>query len=202
MCPLLLVGGFGVAAVLPGRFVLLLALYLVVSTAYSVSLKKRAIVDVFVLAVLYTIRIYAGSEAIDVILSPWLLAFSGFVFLSLAFIKRGSELVMTKESGRNSIHGRGYSVDDMQFVLSVGPASGYMACLVVALYVSSPDVVKLYSHPKILWLLCPLFLYWISRTWLLCSRNKMPQDPVVFAVRDRTSYLVGAVAVLVLMLAK
>ena len=202
MCPLLLVGGFGVAAVLPGRFVLLLAFYLVVSTAYSVSLKKRAIVDVFVLAVLYTIRIYAGSEAIDVIISPWLLAFSGFVFLSLAFIKRGSELVMTKESGRNSIHGRGYSVDDMQFVLSVGPASGYMACLVRALYVSSPDVVKLYSHPKILWLLCPLFLYWISRTWLLCSRNKMPQDPVVFAVRDRTSYLVGAIAVLVMMSAK
>ena len=202
MCPLLLVGGFGVAAVLPGRFVLLLAFYLVVSTAYSVSLKKRAIVDVFVLAGLYTIRIYAGSEAIDVIISPWLLAFSGFVFLSLAFIKRGSELVMTKESGGNSIHGRGYSVDDMQFVLSVGPASGYMACLVMALYVSSPDVVKLYSHPKILWLLCPLFLYWISRTWLLCSRNKMPQDPVVFAVRDRTSYLVGAIAVLIMMWAK
>jgi 4-hydroxybenzoate polyprenyltransferase/phosphoserine phosphatase len=200
--PLLLGGGFGVASVLPGTFVVLLALYFVGSTAYSVSLKKRAIVDVLVLAGLYTIRIYAGSEAIGVILSPWLLAFSGFVFLSLAFIKRGSELLMLEESGGNSVHGRGYSVDDAQFVFSVGPASGYMACLVLALYVSSPDVVKLYSHPRILWLLCPLILYWISRTWLLCSRKKMPQDPIVFAVRDRTSYLVGAVAGLIMMLAK
>ena len=109
---------------------------------------------------------------------------------------------MLEESGGNSVHGRGYSVDDAQFVFSVGPASGYMACLVLALYVSSPDVVKLYSHPRILWLLCPLILYWISRTWLLCSRKKMPQDPIVFAVRDRTSYLVGAVAGLIMMLAK
>ena len=202
ICPILLGGSFWVASVLPGTFVWLLALYFVGSTAYSFFLKKQAIVDVLVLAGLYTIRIYAGSEAIGVILSPWLLAFSGFAFLSLAFIKRGSELLMLGQSGGGSAHGRGYSVSDVPFVFSVGPASGYMACLVLALYVSSPDVAKLYSRPGLLWLLCPIILYWISRVWLLCSRNQMPQDPIVFAVRDRTSYAVGAVAGLVMLLAK
>jgi len=200
--PLLLGSGFGIALVLPDMFVWLLALYFVGSTAYSFSLKKQAIVDVLVLAGLYTIRIYAGSEAIGVILSPWLLAFSGFAFLSLAFIKRGSELLMIKQSGGESAHGRGYSVSDVPFVFSVGPASGYMACLVLALYVSSSDVAKLYSRPGLLWLLCPIILFWISRVWLLCSRNQMPQDPVVFAVGDRTSYAVGAVAGVIILFAK
>jgi 4-hydroxybenzoate polyprenyltransferase/phosphoserine phosphatase len=200
--PLFLGSGIGIALVLPGMFVWLLALYLVGSTAYSFSLKKHAIVDVLVLASLYTIRIYAGSEAIGVILSPWLLAFSGFAFLSLAFIKRGSELLMLKQSGGESAHGRGYSVSDVPFVFSVGPASGYMACLVLALYVSSSDVAKLYSRPELLWLLCPTILFWISRVWLLCSRNQMALDPVVFAVRDRTSYAVGAIAGAIILLAK
>ena len=200
--PLFLGSGLGIALVLPSMFVWLLALYVVGSTAYSFSFKKQAIVDVLVLAGLYTIRIYAGSEAIGVILSPWLLAFSGFAFLSLAFIKRGSELLMLEHSGGDSAHGRGYSVSDVPFVFSVGPASGYMACLVLALYVSSSDVAKLYSRPGLLWLLCPIILFWISRAWLLCSRNQMPQDPVVFAVRDRTSYAVGAVAGFIILLAK
>lgn len=200
--PLLLGGSFGVALVLPGTFVWLLALYFVVSTAYSLTLKERAIVDVLILAGLYTIRIYAGSKAIGVMVSPWLLAFSGFAFLSLAFVKRGSELLMLGQLGKTSVPGRGYSVSDSQFVFSVGPASGYMACLVLALYVSSPDIAKLYSSPRLLWLLCPIILFWISRIWLLCSRNQMSQDPIVFAVRDRTSYAVAVVAGLIMLLAK
>lgn len=202
VCVILLGGGFGAALALPGMFMWLLGLYLMASTAYSFGLKKRAIVDVLVLAGLYTIRIYAGAEAIGAILTPWLLAFSGFVFLSLAFIKRSSELLALGGVGGNSVHGRGYSVGDAQFVLSVGPASGYMACLVLALYVSSPDVAKLYSRPGLLWLLCPVLLYWISRVWLICSRKEMHQDPIVFAARDRTSYVVAAIGGLIMFLAK
>jgi 4-hydroxybenzoate polyprenyltransferase len=179
-----------------------LLLYLAGSTGYSFALKKKAIVDVLTLAGLYTLRIYAGSEAVGVSISPWLLAFSGFMFLSLAFIKRGSELLMFSQVGENHVFGRGYDVGDAQFVFSVGPVSGYMACLVLALYVSSPDVAKLYSHPGLLWLLCPMILYWISRVWLICSRNQMHQDPIVFAVRDRVSYAVGALAGLIMLMAK
>ncbi|BFU93657.1 MAG: membrane protein [Nitrospira sp.] len=202
IAPVFLGAGFAVASVLPAMFNWLLALYFVGTTAYSVDLKKRAVVDVLSLGGLYTIRIYAGSVAIGVSVSPWLMAFSGFTFLSLAFIKRGSELLMLGRSGGHVAYGRGYSLSDVQFVLSAGPTSGYMACLVLALYVSSPDVAKLYSRPSLLWLLCPVILYWISRMWLICSRGQMFHDPIVFAVRDRMSYVVGAAAGLIMLMAK
>lgn len=200
--PGLLLSGFAIGSLLPLTFLWLLALYVIATIAYSLSLKKRAIVDVLVLASLYTIRVYAGAEAIEVILSPWLLAFSGFTFLSLAFTKRCSELLMIGQAGEQAARGRGYWVSDLPFVLSVGPASGYMACLVLALYTSSPDVAMLYSHPGLLWLLCPVFLYWFSHIWLLCSRNMMPYDPIIFAAKDRASYAVGAAAALIMLLAK
>jgi len=150
-----------------------------------------------VLAGLYTIRIIAGTFAIEVGLSFWLLAFSMFLFLSLAMIKRYTELHGLLKNGDLHSAGRGYAVEDLPLVQSLGGASGYLAVLVLALYINSTASEVLYRHPTVLWLLCPLLLYWISRAWLIAHRGAMHDDPVVFAVSDSTSRLLLALSAIV-----
>jgi 4-hydroxybenzoate polyprenyltransferase len=199
--PLLLAISAGLTLLLPPAFAVLLATYITWAGAYSFRLKRVLIVDVLVLAGLYTLRIAAGAAAIDVRLSPWLLAFSLFLFLSLALLKRVSELVRLLQSGGLASHGRGYRTPDIEQLSSFGSASAYAAVLVLALYVYSPDVRLLYRHPDVIWALCPLLLYWLSRAWLLARRGELVEDPVVFALQDRRSHLVLALGLLFVLLA-
>jgi len=197
----LIVLAAGIASQLPGRFAAVLAIYFAMTISYSVSLKSKVMLDVIFLACLYVIRVIAGHEAMNIPYSPWLLAFSMYIFLSLALLKRFAELRELSNRSLTSAHGRGYTVADASQVNILGAASGYMSVLVLAFYLNSPDVVKLYSKPQILWLLCPVILFWVSRVWILANRGEMHHDPIVFAIRDRTSLLVGTIAAFILFLA-
>jgi 4-hydroxybenzoate polyprenyltransferase len=192
--PAVMVAGVGLAAaLLPGRFTLALLGYLALTTVYSVYLKRKLIVDVLTLAMLFTYRVLAGGIAVGVPVSFWLLAFSMFFFTGLAFVKRYSELVATQARDLDKVPGRNYWVSDLEIVKAVGPSSGLLAVLVFSLYINSPEVQRLYPHPEVLWAICPVLLYWIIRVWFLAGRNQLHDDPVVFAIRDRISYLAGAV---------
>lgn len=195
---------FGIAgALLPRLFLGMLLLYQATTMAYSFVLKRIAILDVFVLAGLYTMRVLAGAVAADVLVSPWFLAFSTFLFLSLALVKRYAELRLVEQgSGREGfLAARGYQPGDLDLLNSVGTASGYVAVAVFALYINSSDVHVLYRQPAVLWLIAPLILYWITRVWLLAHRGRMHSDPVVFAFTDRTSYLLAALVAILLVVA-
>lgn len=180
------------------RFLLTLALYCVTTLAYSFVLKKLALLDVLTLAGLYTVRLAAGAAATQVPLSPWFETFSLFFFLSLAVVKRYSELHNLRRAGEDARNGRGYQVGDIEQLRSFGTASGYASVVVFSLYINNPEITKLYSHPHWLWLMAPLLIYWISRIWLLAHRGELDEDPVVFALTDRWSPLFALVALIVL----
>jgi 4-hydroxybenzoate polyprenyltransferase/phosphoserine phosphatase len=196
MFPLLLAVGVAIALFLPGKFQLVFAGYYALTCAYSFGLKGRAIVDAIALAGLYTIRVIAGAAAANVPLSFWLLLFSGFLFLSLAFVKRYAELDALRRRQMLRAAGRGYHVEDLAVLQSLGTAAGYLSVLVLALYINSPEVTALYARPKLIWLLCVLVLYWVSRVWMKAQRGEMHDDPVVFALKDRPSLAVGALALI------
>jgi 4-hydroxybenzoate polyprenyltransferase len=158
------------------------------------------VLDIVVLAGLYTIRIVAGTIAVDLKLSFWLLAFSMFIFSSLAFLKRYVELLQLTD--RKTIKHRNYMVDDIEMIASVGPTSGYLAVLVFSLYINTPDVRMLYHAPFILWLISPFLLYWITRIWFLAHRRQMLDDPVLFALTDPASWLAVAGIIGIMVLAK
>ncbi len=177
---------------LPLAFVGVLAIYCVLTLGYSLRLKQSAMIDVLMLAGLYTIRIVAGAAAITVPVSFWLLTFSMFIFLSLAFIKRFSELKVARNNNfEGNIRGRGYVHQDLELVSSMGSSAGYLAVLVLALYIHDAHTANLYAMPQLIWLACPLLLYWISRAWLIAHRGQMHDDPIVFAIKDKTSWVVG-----------
>ncbi|MGB7213488.1 MAG: UbiA family prenyltransferase [Gammaproteobacteria bacterium] len=196
LMPALAVVGFGIALPIGGAFVVCLAAYFAVTVAYSLDLKRRPVVDVMTLAVLYTLRVIAGGVATGIELSFWLLAFSMFLFLSLALVKRTTEVQLASVTGHD-LSRRGYATSDAEPLRSMGIASGYLAVLVIALYINSDDVTKLYGHPEALWLLCPGALYWINRVWLKTSRGEMHDDPLVFTVKDRPSLIVGMFSLLI-----
>ena len=192
LSPLLLAAGTTLAAfVLPPLFVVALATYYVAFLAYNFAAKERPVWDVVLLAALYVLRVLAGAAAVPVLASFWLLAFSMFIFLSLALAKRYSEMLTQHKLGRTEAHGRGYRTEDMPVLQSMGVGSGYMAVLVMALYINSPEIHVLYARPYALWAICPLLLFWISRVWLKTHRGEMDDDPVVFALRDRVSLGIG-----------
>jgi 4-hydroxybenzoate polyprenyltransferase len=201
LAPVLLAVALGLAWLLPIRFIGVLVVYYVATLAYSFALKRVVMVDVLALAGLYTIRIVAGSAATGIELSFWLLIFAIFIFLSLAIVKRYAELFAMREQGKLSAQGRGYQVDDMSLLQSLGAASGYLSVLVLALYINSPDKSMLYTHSKLIWLLVPIMLYWVSRVWMLTHRGKMHDDPLVYALKDPASLVTGAAAAAVLVLA-
>lgn len=189
------VAGAAVSLLLPVMFRAAFAAYFLLALAYSMGLKRAAMLDVVSLAALYTLRIVGGTFAIGVALSFWLLGFSMFLFFSLALVKRYAELLALESEGIAKAPGRGYGGRDADIVLSIGTASAMVSALVLALYVNGETAKALYSRPALLWLVCPLFLYWISRMWLLASRGRMHEDPVLFAVRDPASYVVAALTV-------
>ncbi len=182
---------------LPIEFLGWLALYLVVTLSYSLALKRVVLVDVIILSGLYTVRMLAGGAATGTIISTWLAGFSVFLFFSLALVKRFSEMQKLRELGKAPSNGRGYLVADIEQLRSFGTASAYAAVVVFSLYISGSNVTKLYRHPIRMWLMVPLMLLWISRVWLLASRGEMNEDPVIFAVTDRMSLLIGLAVVAV-----
>jgi 4-hydroxybenzoate polyprenyltransferase len=183
--------GLFLAGALGQHFLQIVVGYSVTSVAYSVYFKKQLIQDVLVLAGLYTIRVFAGGVVAGITVSTWLLAFALFLFLSLAFLKRYADLIAN--SGQQ---GRGYISPDTVPIAIFGGSSALLASLVLVLYVSSPQVTKLYSNPDLLWLVCPLLIYWMARAWVLAGRGKMNLDPVIFALRDPAGYVVVALVVL------
>ncbi|MEO7433457.1 MAG: UbiA family prenyltransferase [Dokdonella sp.] len=199
--PLLTAAAFAIAMTLPLRFGIVLLVYAVTTLAYSLVIKRVAMLDVVALAALYTLRIVAGAVAIPVALSGWLLAFSMALFLSLALVKRYSEVRRVAETDETRIAGRGYRVRDLSLLHSLGIASGVLSVLVFAFYIDSTASAALYRHQNALWLLLPLFFYWIDRVWRTAKRGDMHDDPVVFALTDTVSLGVFGVFAAVVLLA-
>jgi len=182
---------------LPRGFGLALAAYLGTSLAYTFLIRSRPALDVVVLAGMYTARIFAGGFATGIPVSEWLIGFSMFLFLSLAFLKRAAELVEAPaETAR-----RGYRAEDQAAVLALGAAAGLMSVVVLTLYLSSPEVGRLYAHPGRLWAICPLLLYWLAHVWLRAGRGAVQDDPLVVALTDRVTWAVGALGAAVVLLA-
>ncbi len=202
--PMLLICAFKLAdSLLPFSFTVSLGAYFLLTVAYSLRLKQIPIVDVLTLAGLYTLRIIAGAAAIAVPLTFWLLSFSMFLFLSLAFIKRYSELKAARQNGQiNALHGRGYSPQDLELVANLGVSAGYTSVLVLALYIQDVHTASMYATPQFIWLACLILLFWISRAWLIAHRGQMHDDPIVFSLKDRVSWIVGVLFAAVFLLAK
>ena len=174
--------------------------YVALTTAYSLVLKRKLMIDIWTLGALYSLRMIGGAAATGIPTSEWLLAFSMFLFLSLAAVKRQSELADLQNRGMTTTEGRGYRVSDLPILLGVVLAAGYCSVLVLALYVSSAASSGLYSEPRLLWLVCPLLLYWISRATIISYRGEMDDDPIIFAIKDRVSQMVFAFAGLLIVL--
>jgi 4-hydroxybenzoate polyprenyltransferase len=185
----------------PHSFLMWLAIYAVTTSAYSFSLKRMVLVDVIVLSGLYTIRIIAGAAATGITISPWLAAFSIFFFLSLAFVKRFAELEGLRLRGAAPANGRGYLIADIEQLRSFGSASGYVSVFVLTQYISGLNAEPLYAHTTRLWLLLPVLLLWISRLWLLASRGELDEDPVVYAITDKRSLILGVLVVAIVIAA-
>lgn len=201
LAPVLMLLSFVMAQYVSGNFLLWLLVYFVLTCAYSLCLKRLVLVDCLTLAILYTLRIVAGAAAVSVPLSFWLLAFAIFLFLSLAFIKRYAELQAQPNSSSNKIHGRGYYPADATLVQQLGITSGYAATLVLALYLNSENIIKLYRTPEIMWGAVPLMFLWISWMWLNAHRGLMHDDPIVFAIKDKVSVLICVLFIATLTLA-
>jgi 4-hydroxybenzoate polyprenyltransferase and related prenyltransferases len=203
LIPVLLISAFGFALwLLPIQFTVVLLAYYLLTLAYSLWLKRVVMLDVVTLSLLYTIRVIAGAAAMSLLVTSWILAFCMFIFLSLAFVKRYTELCDARQKGETEkTSGRGYYPADFELLASLGGASGYISVLVLALYIHDSASATLYPSQKWLWAACPLLLFWISRVWLLAHRGQMHDDPIVFALRDRVSRWIGGVFILVFTLA-
>ena len=189
--PVLLGLGMSIAFNISIPFGLMILGYYVLTCAYSFKLKELLLIDVLVLTILYNWRVLSGALATSISLSPWLLGFVSFLFYSLALAKRSSELQLMLKHNKKKPGGRSYIIDDLNLINMLGSGSGLLAVLILALYINSSKIQLLYSHPYLLWPVCFAMLYWISRVWLLTGRGKMHQDPIVFALKDPSSYVVG-----------
>ena len=190
-----------IAGFLPNVFVTALTGYVVLTSLYSLFLKRLLVVDVLTLAFLYTLRVVAGNLATGIVFSLWLLSFAFFLFLSLAFSKRAADLIQHQQDSRAVVPGRGYMTTDLEAVCIVGMCSGYLSSLVLALYINSDSVQLLYRRPVFLWGLQPILLYYITRLWVICRRGELTEDPIQYTVREPSTYGAAFLAVLVLLAA-
>ncbi len=189
------------ALMLPWAFMLTLAGYFSFSVSYSIYLKRKLMIDVVALAMLYGIRVLAGGVATGIVLSHWLDGFCFFIFLSLAMMKRTTELIMLPTTSVDNLKGRGYRRTDLPIITALTAASGFVAVLVLALYINSPEVKVLYQRPDLLWGVCIVLVYWLGRAFFLTGRGEMRQDPVVFAATDRISLMAGVLVIAVFLAA-
>ena len=194
---LCLIASLGIAWGLSPNFFGILIVYLLVTSAYSIHIKTLALADVLCLGALYTSRIFAGSALLGIQVSSWLLAFSMFFFISLAFAKRVAELLVLADAKSAKASGRDYTPADIPVLSQIGIGCSVLSVLVLALYITHPMVVLLYNYPNRLWLALPLLLFWLARIWLLTSRGQMQSDPVLFAIKDRTSYGIGVITLII-----
>ena len=201
LIPVFLFISFGIALLsLPLPFFFSLFFFLLLTTAYSFYLKQLVIIDVIILAALYTFRVIVGAIAAEILVSSWLLAFSMFFFMSLALIKRYSELLATSDE-TEKLPGRGYWKLDLETTLTTGIASGQLSLLVFALYMNDDHMKEFYGEPKLLWFILPILFYWLTRIWVIAHRGELLDDPIIFTIKDRTSYVVLAIVVLILIAA-
>lgn len=191
LSPLSLLASLLLASSVGNHFLIWMIIYFAVTLAYSLRLKRYVLIDCLALATLYTLRVTAGASAVSITLSFWLLAFSIFLFLSLAFVKRYAELEVQILQGNSLTPGRGYNVKDAPLMQTLGITAGYIAILVLALYLNSEAVMNLYATPQLIWLAIPLMLFWISWMWMKAHWGQMHDDPIVFAIQDKTSWVVG-----------
>jgi 4-hydroxybenzoate polyprenyltransferase/phosphoserine phosphatase len=189
------------AAFVPGAFIVALVSYLALTSLYSLFLKRLLVVDVLTLALLYTLRIVAGSLATGIVLSPWLFSFAFFLFLSLAFSKRAADLVQHRQDSRTVVPGRGYMTADLDAVCIAGMCSGFLSSLVLALYINSDSVQLLYRRPAFLWGLQPILLYYLTRLWVICRRGELTEDPIEYTAREPSTYGAAFLAIVVLLAA-
>jgi 4-hydroxybenzoate polyprenyltransferase/phosphoserine phosphatase len=187
---LMLACGFLAGFLLNRYFLLVLILYFVLSITYSVWLKRLVLFDVFVLSLLYSTRVIGGGVATGISISFWLIAFSTFLFLNLAFVKRFSELMKVDSPSGLLERGREYLSDDLPLLRSMGVVSGFVSVVVFSLYINSPEMLKLYAQPHYLWGISLLFLFWICRIWVVTNRGNMTDDPIIYTLKDRASYLI------------
>jgi 4-hydroxybenzoate polyprenyltransferase len=199
--PFLLTIALTLGLALATNFALVLGIYFTLTCLYSFKFKREPVLDIVFLASLYTIRIYAGSAATGIPVSSWLLSFSMFIFLSLACAKRVAEISI-HEDEKSPIPGRGYYKKDKDIIANIGVSGGIVSVMVLALYVTAQEVVALYNAPELLLFTCPLVLYWISSIWLVTWRGQLDDDPIVYALKDKASYIIGILVLLVLVLAK
>lgn len=190
-----------IALSLNQEFLMVFCSYFILTLAYSFGLKTFALIDVLILGGLYALRVIAGVVVINVDISYWLIVFSLFVFMSLAMIKRFTELKNMQLRNESVMTHRGYEVGDAGLLLIMGIVSSYIAILVVALYIHDPLVVTKYTTPMWLWLVIPAMLYWLSRIWLFANRGNLIEDPVLFVLKDRASYIVVFVCLASILLA-
>lgn len=202
LIPFLLGIGFSGAWVIAKPLAMALLVYLALTTAYTFVLKRKMLVDVLALASLYTIRVIGGAVAISVPISEWLLGFSMFIFTALALIKRYVELAARIDDGLSDPTNRNYRKSDLDIVAALAAASGFNAVTVFALYISSDSVRPLYRYPQLLWFICPILMYWLGRALLMAHRRLMPDDPILFAIRDWNSYAALALIGLILIAAR
>ncbi len=188
--PVLFLGGTLLAWSLSLEFFAIVLSYFGLTSAYSLRLKQIPIADILILTSLFSWRVFAGSIASGIVFSEWFFTFAIFFFLSLALVKRCSELIVMRANNRKAASHRGYLVEDLPLLLSLGVGSAYLSILVLALYFNSNEVKEINIYPKLLWAILPLLLFWISRMWLIAWRGKMPTDPLLFTMRDKLSYVV------------
>ena len=200
--PLLIISSFTLSLYVGGDFMPWLLIYFTITCAYSWGLKRLVLVDCLTLAILYTLRIVAGAAAVSVPLSFWLLSFSIFLFISLAFVKRYTELQVHSVNKNFNLTGRGYYISDSALIQQLGVTSGYAATIVLALYLNSENIVRLYRTPEIIWGAIPLMLLWISWIWLKAHRGLMHDDPIIFAFKDKVSLFIGIFFISILTVAK
>ena len=198
MIPILLILSGALGLLLNRDFAMALGLYFAITFAYSTLIKRVMLLDVTTIAGLYTLRVIGGSAVIDVTPTFWLLAFSMFLFLDLALVKRYADLVISRENGRLGLDGRDYQVRDLPLLIGLGTSASYLAVVILALYVNSAEIHGMYRHPTVVWLLCPILLYWTSRVWMKAVRGEMHHDPLIFAMQDRSSWIMAVLGLLVL----
>jgi len=186
---------------LPNIFTIVLIVYLITTTGYSLYFKEKLFLDVIILGALYTLRVLAGGLAVGVEVSSWLLGFSLFFFLSLAFMKRYADLLLIKNNDQKELIGRGYSIIDLDIVQKVGISSGFISLLILALYINGDQVMVLYKQPELIWFTIPILLYWLMRMWFVAHKGQMTDDPIVFAIKDKSSYIMFLFILIIIIVA-
>ena len=202
IAPILFIVSFVIALSINFNFFLLIISYFLLTTLYSFYLKRLQIIDCLILAIFYDMRIIAGTLALNIELSYWLISFSTLFFLSLAFVKRFSEIKLQKKYGNLTTPGRNYKLSDLKNTKIFGITSGYASVIIFCFYLNAQKIAKLYQSPKLIWLAVPLLFFWINWVWIKANKGKVHEDPIIFAIKDAISLFSAFLLLFIFLLAK